>query len=134
MVNPIQFEPLALVGAVLLGIVHILLQSAGMTQQLGVAFNLSARDDGRQAQGVAARLERASKNFQETFPLFAAAVLLALATSQTNQLTSYGALVYLAARAIYLPIYVLGTPVVRTLVWGIASGSIGVVLWGACCG
>ena len=126
-------EILALTGAVVLGVTHILLQSTTATLQLGSAFNLSPRDETRTVTGSAARLERASKNFQETFPLFAAAVLLVLATDSANQLTGCAALTYLGARVIYLPLYVAGIKGARTLAWMVATGSILAVLFGACC-
>jgi uncharacterized MAPEG superfamily protein len=60
---------------------------------------------------------RAQSNFFETFPLFAAAVLI-VATTQTFSSYSYwGAIVYLAARVIYFPLYAFGVPIVRTVVW-----------------
>jgi uncharacterized MAPEG superfamily protein len=70
--------------------------------------------------GVAARLDRAFRNFMETFPLFAAAVLAAVLMGKTGALPLWGAGLYVACRALYVPIYALGVPRVRSLVWMIS--------------
>jgi uncharacterized MAPEG superfamily protein len=79
-------------------------------------------------QGVAGRLNRALHNFLETFPLFVAAVLMADATNRHGASAVWGAQLYFWARVIYLPIYAAGIPVVRTIVWTIASLGIVMVL------
>ncbi|MEE7567699.1 hypothetical protein HH297_15635, partial [Xanthomonas sp. Kuri4-3] len=62
--------------AMVLGLVQLMIASAGMTAQRGNKWNASARD-GTPAPltGVPARMQRALHNFLETFPFFAAAVL-----------------------------------------------------------
>jgi uncharacterized MAPEG superfamily protein len=59
----------------------------------------------------------------ETFGFFAAAVLAAVATQRTTPDTAMGVELYFWARVIYLPLYVIGVPYVRTLVWAVS-------LWG----
>ncbi len=104
--------------SILLGLFHILLAGALVTASRGVKWNAGNRD-GEQAPvpAHAARAERASRNFLETFPFFAAAVVCAIASGRDGRLAELGALIYLLARAVYLPIYVIGIPVIRTLVW-----------------
>lgn len=111
-------ELLCLAWAVILGLVHIILASHVRTKELGVAWNMSARDaEFPHLSALAGRLARAQTNFFETFPLFAAAILM-VAVTQTYSVYSYlGALIYLIARVIYLPLYALGIPKVRTGVW-----------------
>ena len=70
--------------------------------------------------GVAGRLARASRNFGETFPFFAAAVLANHVAGSRSDLSLYGAHLYLWARIAYLPIYVAGTYLIRSLVWNVA--------------
>ncbi|HKA73916.1 MAG TPA: MAPEG family protein, partial [Xanthobacteraceae bacterium] len=67
-------------------------------------------------------------NFLETFPLFAAAVLLAHAAGKESALTWWGANLYFWARVAYLPLYASGVFLVRSLVWNIAAFGIFLLL------
>lgn len=104
--------------AIILGLAHIVIAGNARTKELGVKWNMGARDEKTQdLSPMTERLLRAQSNFFETFPLFASAVLL-VAISQTLSIYSYwGSLIYLIARIIYLPIYALGIPVIRTIIW-----------------
>jgi uncharacterized MAPEG superfamily protein len=75
---------------------------------------------------VAGRLERASRNFMETYPFFAVAVILLALLNRHSWATVWGAEIYLAARIIYLPLYGFGVPGLRTLVWLV--GTLAVIL------
>ena len=67
--------------------------------------------------GVAGRLERAFANFRETFPFFAALVVVDYLGGRLGDLTAYGAALYVASRALYIPLYAFGVPYLRSLVW-----------------
>jgi len=111
-------ELLCLAWAVILGLVHIILASHVRTKELGVAWNMSARDaELPPLSPLAGRLARAQTNFFETFPLFAAAILIVAVTQIYSVYSYWGALIYLIARVIYLPLYALGIPKIRTGVW-----------------
>ena len=62
----------------------------------------------------------------ETLPLFAIAVLVAHVAGREGTLTLVGAWLYLIARIIYIPLYAMGIPMVRSIVW--AAGLAGVIL------
>lgn len=110
--------------SIVLGLIQVLIAAALGTQQRGAKWNASNRDGPLQPlTGAAARAERASKNFLETFGFFAAAVLGVVLSKANTAHTALGAEIYLAARVIYLPVYLIGIPYLRTLVW-VAS------LWG----
>lgn len=122
-------ELLMLALSVVLGFVHIIVSAIATTHQYGSKWNLSARDAPMPAlQVVAGRLHRARRNFLETFPLFAVAVLIADATNRHNWMAVWGSQVYFYARVLYLPIYAAGVPVVRTVVWSAAALGIVMVL------
>jgi uncharacterized MAPEG superfamily protein len=122
-------ELLMLALSVVLGFVHIIVSATATTCQYGSKWNLSARDDQMPPLGrVAGRLQRALHNFLETFPLFAVAVLIADATNRHGWLADWGSQIYFYARVIYLPLYAAGIPVVRTLVWTVATLGIVMVL------
>lgn len=129
--EPMSIELILLIGAVILAFVHLFLAAAAMTRQYGGKWNASPRDETMPPlQGMAGRLDRAFRNFRETFPFFAVAVLAAEVTGRHNDLTFFGAAIYLAGRIVYLPLYAFGVPVARSIVWGVASLGIILVLFG----
>ncbi|MFC4762701.1 MAPEG family protein [Dyella koreensis] len=110
--------------SVLLGVIYVLVAVTLSLLQRGLKWNASNRDtEPKPLTGVAARADRASRNFLETFAFFAAAVLAVVLAQRTTASTALGAEIYLWARVAYLPIYLAGIPYVRTLVWGVS-------LWG----
>jgi uncharacterized MAPEG superfamily protein len=107
--------------AVVLGLVQIALAAALATGQRGFAWGVGARDGTPDpVTPLAARLNRASANFLETFPLFAAAVLAVVAAGVADERTALGAQLYFWARVAYLPAYAAGIPYVRTLAWTVS--------------
>ena len=66
---------------------------------------------------VGGRIERALKNHVESFAFFAAAVLLAQAMGKHSLMSERGAQLYFWARVVYIPVYALGIPGLRTLIW-----------------
>ena len=115
--------------SVVLGFVHIVAASHSASLQRGYRWSASARDEPvAPLHGIAGRLDRALRNFLETFPLFAATVLAAAAAGRHNALTVWGAQLYFWARVAYLPLYAAGIPLVRSLVWNIAAAGIALLL------
>ena len=116
--------------SIALGLAHVLLGAALMTQQRGLKWNTGARDgEARPLIGVVARVDRALKNFLETFPFFAAAVLAVALTQRGNADTALGAQLYFWARLAYVPIYAAGIPYLRTLVWAVSVWGLLQLLW-----
>jgi uncharacterized MAPEG superfamily protein len=72
----------------------------------------------------------ALSNFLETFPLFAACILMAHAMDVHNWMTEWGAQFYFWARVAYLPLYAFGVVLVRSLAWSVATAGILLVLLG----
>ena len=124
----IPVELKLLIAAVIVGLVQIAwAAAAGAGGERNFAYLSGPRDEPRPVNTVAGRLDRALRNFLETFPLFAAALLACLAAGKAGTtLTIYGAGLYVAARALYVPLYAMGVPVVRTLVW--AASLVGIVM------
>ncbi|HJW42214.1 MAG TPA: MAPEG family protein [Rhizomicrobium sp.] len=109
--------------AAILGLFQLLIAARTGNSQRGLKWNVGARDEAPPSVSkVAGRLERASRNFMETFPFFAVAVLLL--GPRHNWATVWGSELYLAARLVYLPLYGFGVPGLRTLVWLVATLSI----------
>lgn len=106
--------------AIIVGIVQLSWAALAARRQQDLKWAAGPRDEPMPITGVAARLDRAFRNFMETFPFFAAAVLAAAAADRLSNLTLWGAGLYVASRALYVPIYASGTSGVRTLVWAVA--------------
>ena len=117
-----NIEVRVLAWTVVLGLVQIVAASHAASLQRGYRWSASARDrEVAPLVGVAGRLDRALRNFSETFPLFAALVLAAQAVGRHSGLTESGAILYFMARLAYLPLYAFGVPLIRSLVWNVAA-------------
>lgn len=110
-----ELSILALYG--LLMAVTLLLQVTGAMSQLGAGYVLSSRDEGRSAQGITARLERALDNSVTALALFAAPVLILAVRNNFSENSLLSAQIFLAARVVYLPAYAFRLTGVRTLAW-----------------
>ncbi len=112
-----------------LALVHILATAQVRTRQYGTKWNVGARDEELPpARPLVGRLERAQANFFETFPLMIAAVLIVTVAGLTDARTALGAQIWLVARVIYLPLYALGVPYLRSAAWIASILGIGMVL------
>jgi uncharacterized MAPEG superfamily protein len=113
--------------SVVLGIVQIVAASHAASLQRGYRWTASSRvGEVPPLRGVAGRLDRALRNFMETFPLFAAVVLAAHVMDTHNALTEWGARLYFWGRVAYVALYAARVPLIRSLVWNVAT--IGIVL------
>ncbi len=111
--------------SVVLGIVQIVASSHAASLQRGYRWAASPRDEKvPPLRGVAGRLDRALRNFMETFPLFAAVVLAAHVSDTHNVLTALGVQLYFWARLAYVLLYAAGVPVIRSFAWNVATGGI----------
>lgn len=68
----------------------------------------------------AQRAGRALRNFLETYPLFIALVVVSELANRHGALTKWAAVLYVVARAVYLPLYINGGGIVRSIVWALA--------------
>lgn len=114
--------------AIVLGIVQLLLAAMLVTRQRGLAWNTGPRDTSPPLTGVAGRSDRALRNFLETFPFFAAAVLAVTVAGRTSELTALGVQLYVWARVAYVPLYLGGVRYVRSLAWMVAMAGLALVL------
>ena len=104
--------------AILLGLLQLLLATLASVAGRGLSWGVGARDEGWPEIGkVGARLDRAYRNFLETFPFFAAAALLVHALDKSAATSVLGAQIYIWARVFYVPAYTFGVPFLRTVIW-----------------
>lgn len=116
----------------MLGLVYLLAAVVPSVLGRGMPWAMGPRDGEWPALGkVAARLDRAWKNYLETFPLFVAAILVEAMAPQDSELPALGAQLYFWGRVAFLPIYAIGLPFVRTVAWTVSLVGIVMVLLAA---
>jgi uncharacterized MAPEG superfamily protein len=114
--------------SIALGAAHIAISVSLNVASRGLPYGVGARDEPAPATAtIASRTERALRNFLETFAFFAAAVLVAHALGTASPSAVLGARVYLWSRVLYLPLYMLGVPWVRTVAWSTSVVGIAMV-------
>jgi uncharacterized MAPEG superfamily protein len=86
----------------------------------GLMLAFGNRDNLPEATPLAGRLERAAANSLENLVFFAALALVAQVAGATNERVLLGAQIFLWARVVYVPVYVIGLPFVRTGVWTVS--------------
>ena len=97
-------------------VVQIFLQETSL-YRFNVWQILGNRDTRPEMSVIAARLDRAKHNMMEALPLFLGLALLALVKGADNSKVVQAATWFLVARAIYIPVYAAGIPVLRSMVW-----------------
>ncbi|MEC5325592.1 MAPEG family protein [Aurantimonas sp. A3-2-R12] len=130
LIPSLSVEMAYLVLAVGLLFVHMALQGGLMLAQTGVPYNAGPRDAAIRPSGMAARADRAYRNFRETFPAFAALVLAVEVTGSADGWTGIGAGLYFWGRVAYVPAYLSGIPWLRSALFGVSATGIVILLWG----
>ena len=115
--------------AVVLGLVQAVGTGELVVMQHGFRYGLSPRDERKPLTGVSGRLQRAFGNYLETFPMFAAAVLIAHAAGRHDWMTVTGAHLYFWARLAFVPLYASGIPGPRSAAYGVSLVGIGLILF-----
>ncbi|WP_309661033.1 MAPEG family protein [Sphingomonas sp.] len=87
---------------------------------------MGPRDHCPEESVVAQRSRRGLANLLETLPIFLTLALLAIILHKDVANAILGAQIYVIARVIYVPAYLSGVPVVRTLIWG--ASAVGLVI------
>ena len=96
----------------------------------GVLYAQTARDTPGPESAMLGRAERALKNYLETWPAFIILALVAHLATPGDALVYWGAIVWLVGRLIYLPLYVFGVYMVRSLVWLVATAGLFMMFYG----
>jgi uncharacterized MAPEG superfamily protein len=115
--------------SVWLGLAQLLISVFFNLLGRGLAYGVGPRDEPPAPLGrIASRSERALRNFLETFAFFAAAILMANALGKHSATSVLGAQIYFWTRLAYVPAYMLGIPVLRTVLWIASLAGIGMVM------
>jgi uncharacterized MAPEG superfamily protein len=89
--------------------------------QHGFIYSATSRDNEPPPNTWTARGNKALRNFLETYPVFIALAVAIELSGRAEPLTQWGAHIWFWSRWVYLPLYVLGVPYLRTLVWCVAA-------------
>ncbi|WP_223426511.1 MAPEG family protein [Tateyamaria pelophila] len=103
--------------AVILLIVHMVVQGGASNLSKGLDWALGPQDEPRDPDAVAGRLERALRNYVYNLPAFIALALILKVTDLGTAGTATGAALWFWARVAYVPAYASGIPYVRSVVW-----------------
>jgi uncharacterized MAPEG superfamily protein len=101
--------------SIALWFVHVFTQGAFAGSALGMRYLVGARDKGVEPKGAMfPRASRALANYVENLGPFVAADLGLMLTGHDG---GAGPTVWILARIVYLPLYMVGIPVARTICW-----------------
>jgi uncharacterized MAPEG superfamily protein len=107
-----------LVASIALGFVHLIAASHLISWQRGYRWTASSREDEvAPLRGLANRIDQAATNFLETFPFFAALVLIVHVTNHHSSFTLWGVHLYFWARVGYLLTAALGFGLMRSVIF-----------------
>ena len=101
----------------LLCFVQVLIAATGANQAVGLPTLAGNREGLSVLTGWAGRAKRAHLNMIENLVLFAALVLIAVASGKANAMTAMGAMVFFWGRLAYAVIYLAGIAWLRTAAW-----------------
>ena len=88
-----------------------------LTNNVKLSYLFSSRDNAANTSIYIDRANRSLKNLFETLPIFIGLILLSIINNEDNSLL---AMIWLLARIIYVPVYIVGISYVRTGIWAIA--------------
>ena len=110
--------------AVILLIAHMLIQATFSDLSKGIGWALGPQDEPREPHVIAARLERALRNYVYNLPAFIALALMLKVTELGTAATATGAALWFWARIAYVPAYASGIPLVRSIAWFASLGGL----------
>lgn len=116
-----------LVWSVALAFVQVLVATSGAVLQVGLPTLAANRENMPACTGWVGRMQRGHRNMLESLPLFAALVLVAVVSGNNNATTLLGAQIFFWARLVYVVVYGIGIPWLRTGVWTVSVLGLGLI-------
>ena len=120
----------SVVGLSIVLIVLVSIQGAIAPLTQGFGWGLGNRDEPRDPTVLHRRATRTLANHMEGMATFAPLALIAGLGDLSSNLTVLGSEIYLGGRILFAVVYLVGVPVVRSLVWGAANVGLFMVLVG----
>ena len=130
-----DFELQMVVGSVLILFVLLVIQGSLVPLNQGFGWGLGSRDAPQDFTAIQERARRTVSNHIEGMLLFVPLAVIVSLSDLSSQLTVIGAGLYLAGRALYAPLYLMGVPYLRSAAWAIAVtgtlliGYVAVMAW-----
>ena len=124
-------ELLLLVWSIAVYALYLGAQSLIYRWRFGLIYAQTARDAAPKPEGeLLGRAERALKNFLETWPVLIILLLVADLSDRGDSLVYWGAGLWFAARLVYLPLYLFGVFMLRSIVWCVAATGLFLMFFG----
>ncbi|MEM6728003.1 MAG: MAPEG family protein [Pseudomonadota bacterium] len=121
--------------------IAVFLPAAFLVPQIGYGSYLGSRDDEPGAAGMYGRARRILRNSNENLAAFVGLAVAAIALSDVDvlpvgspggvnmELATLGAMIFVIARAAFIPLYLFAVPLIRSGAW--TAGFAGLVLMAA---
>jgi len=93
----------------------------------GMRYAMGNRDQAPADTAFAGRAERTARNTLENFVLFATLALVAHVSGVQSPRIAQGAELFFWSRLVFIAVYYLGIPYLRTLVWGVGVVGLGMM-------
>ena len=113
-------ELLYLFGSVFILLILIVVQASSSAVANGLSWALGPRDEAARQDVFSGRAKRTLNNHIEGLVLFGFAILIVETSGLNSSLTAVGGSLYFWGRLVYAPVYLLGIPYLRTLVWTVS--------------
>ncbi|MCQ0970307.1 MAPEG family protein [Paracoccus sp. TK19116] len=105
--------------AAILQTAQIIIAGVSASKDVGQEWLAGPRDSKPDFSQRTARLRRAVDNHFQGLIFFTIGVVLIVSSNQSSGFTALCAWIYLLARIVYVPAYVLGWVPGRTIIWGV---------------
>lgn len=96
-------------------------KESGLSNDEMMKIGLGSRDNAPSLQVRGQRADRALTNMKESLPIFLAFAVLAIALGKAEGAATTAAMVFVLARVVYVPLYLQGVYMYRSVVWTIAA-------------
>lgn len=111
-------------------LVQVFLEVTLYLPAIGFAPSLGARDGAPEKAGLSARAERALDNMKENLPIFLTLGLLSMIVEGVDMGQAiFGAQLFVLGRLVYVPLYIAGIPLARSLAYGVSLFGMILMAW-----
>ncbi len=111
----------------LLMFILILIPAGIAIHRNGPTAQAGARDDLPEPSAFMKRANRLNANMRENMILFIALVVIVEISGIRNPNIEMGAMIFFYARLVHAPVYLLGLPAIRPILWGISLVGMGMM-------